>query len=340
MNTPPSHPNKPTLADFRDFVVCGEHEISYASTYTASDAWGALSASSILDLERFMNTLKIDIISETEDTLCFDLIGVDVSFANALRRILLSEVSTMAIEHVIIHNNTSVIQDEVLAHRLGLLPLVVDPDLFEDADPELAPLYNDKQALKFTLNIKCTGKDPDVMEVEHDPSASYINGKVYSSALQWEPMGEQAINLITPPAMVHQDILISKLRPGQEINVDLIAIKGVGATHAKWSPSATSFYSLLPAPRFKRVIANEEALKMKEVCPMGVFDIEEETGFLTVTNPRACTTCRECLRFQADDKPIEIRKVRGAFHVHCGVYGSSESKGDGKEGVEGVGWKV
>ncbi|KAL0229414.1 hypothetical protein GEMRC1_014031 [Eukaryota sp. GEM-RC1] len=60
-------------------------------------------------------TLKIDIISETEDTLCFDLIGVDVSFANALRRILLSEVSTMAIEHVIIHNNTSVIQDEVFA---------------------------------------------------------------------------------------------------------------------------------------------------------------------------------------------------------------------------------
>lgn len=37
----------------------------------------------------------------------------------------------MAIEKVLIANNTSVIQDEVLAHRLGLIPITVDPRLFE-----------------------------------------------------------------------------------------------------------------------------------------------------------------------------------------------------------------
>ena len=60
----------------------------------------------------------------------FDLIGVDAAIANAFRRILLAEVPTMAIEDVYIWNNTSVIQDEVLAHRLGLIPIKADPAKF------------------------------------------------------------------------------------------------------------------------------------------------------------------------------------------------------------------
>lgn len=55
--------------------------------------------------------------SEDERELEFDLIGYPVGFANAFRRVLLSEVPTMAIEKVYIVNNTSLIQDEVLAHR-------------------------------------------------------------------------------------------------------------------------------------------------------------------------------------------------------------------------------
>lgn len=58
----------------------------------------------------------------------FDLIGVDPSIANAFRRIMISEIPTLAIEYVYIENNTSIIQDEVLAHRLGLIPLKANPD--------------------------------------------------------------------------------------------------------------------------------------------------------------------------------------------------------------------
>ena len=63
--------------------------------------------------------------------MVFDMIGIDASLANAFRRIMLSEVPTMAIELVYISNNTSIIQDEVLAHRLGLIPINADPRLFE-----------------------------------------------------------------------------------------------------------------------------------------------------------------------------------------------------------------
>jgi len=60
----------------------------------------------------------------------FDLVGIDASIANAFRRLLLAEVPTMAIETVFVFNNTSVIQDEVLSHRLGLIPIKADPSNF------------------------------------------------------------------------------------------------------------------------------------------------------------------------------------------------------------------
>ena len=59
------------------------------------------------------------------------MIGIDAAIANSFRRILLSEVPTMAIDRVYIYNNTSVIQDEVLAHRIGLIPLKANPDHFK-----------------------------------------------------------------------------------------------------------------------------------------------------------------------------------------------------------------
>jgi len=74
-----------------------------------------------------MNILEHDDPNE----LVFEMIGIDVSLANALRRIMIAEVSTMAIEHVYMWQNSSIMHDEVLAHRLGLVPIMVDPRLFE-----------------------------------------------------------------------------------------------------------------------------------------------------------------------------------------------------------------
>ncbi|KAF6115601.1 RNA polymerase I and III subunit C [Phyllostomus discolor] len=66
-----------------------------------------------------------------ENTLEFDMVGIDAAIANAFRRILLAEVPTMAVEKVLVYNNTSIVQDEILAHRLGLIPIHADPRLFE-----------------------------------------------------------------------------------------------------------------------------------------------------------------------------------------------------------------
>ncbi len=67
-----------------------------------------------------------------EEEIVFDLIGAEPPLANALRRILIAEIPTMAIEKVNMWQNTSVIPDENLAHRVGLIPIKADPRIFEN----------------------------------------------------------------------------------------------------------------------------------------------------------------------------------------------------------------
>ncbi|XP_045593213.1 DNA-directed RNA polymerases I and III subunit RPAC1 isoform X2 [Procambarus clarkii] len=74
---------------------------------------------------------KVEIIKMNSLEMEIDFIGFHISLVNAIRRIILAEVPTMAIEKVYMYNNTSIVQDEVLAHRLGLVPLKVDPRYFE-----------------------------------------------------------------------------------------------------------------------------------------------------------------------------------------------------------------
>jgi len=67
------------------------------------------------------------------------------------------------------------------------------------------------------------------------------------------------------------------MRPGQEIEMDLICEKGIGKTHAKWSPVCTAYYRLLPDIKVNN-IQGDDAKELKNLCPMGVFDIEDLGG--------------------------------------------------------------
>lgn len=88
------------------------------------------------DLERWQDNFELEITSLSAEEIVFEMKGVDAPIANALRRILISEVPTMAIEKVFINNNTSIIPDEVLAHRLGLIPIAADPRKFHMRVPD------------------------------------------------------------------------------------------------------------------------------------------------------------------------------------------------------------
>ncbi|KAL7464154.1 hypothetical protein ACHAXS_004487, partial [Conticribra weissflogii] len=111
-------------------------------------------------LAALRSDLRIRVLSRPDPrTLVFELVGVDASFANALRRIMIAEIPTVALEYIYMWNNTGLIHDEVLSHRLGLVPLNVDPRLFDeyglDVDENGEAAATDRNTVVFRLNVAC-----------------------------------------------------------------------------------------------------------------------------------------------------------------------------------------
>ena len=171
----------------------------------------------------------------------------------------------MAIEKVNMWQNTSVIPDENLAHRMGLIPIKADARLFEEhkkkkieyeEDNDKEDQYNENDCIKFSLKVTCTKKDPNVPMIVNntvDEEKYYNNANVLSGQLEWVPLGNQKerFGKIKP---LFDDILIAKLRPGQEIEMELFCEKGIGKTHVKWSPVSTAYYRLVPEIKFSKEI--------------------------------------------------------------------------------------
>ena len=151
------------------------------------------------------------------------------------------QVPTVAIEHVYVWDNTSVVVDEVLAHRIGLVPLNINPSLVETRDgPDAQP--TDRNTIVFKVDIKCERK-PGAPKGSTDPDELYINHEFLSKDIIWSPAGEQEeVFAGCPPAPINPNIVLAKLRPGQAINMELHAVKGVGKDHAKFSPVGSSFH--------------------------------------------------------------------------------------------------
>eukprot|EP00163_Fabomonas_tropica_P008287 TRINITY_DN178_c2_g1_i3.p1 TRINITY_DN178_c2_g1~~TRINITY_DN178_c2_g1_i3.p1 ORF type:complete len:385 (+),score=50.47 TRINITY_DN178_c2_g1_i3:233-1387(+) len=271
----------------------------------SSDAYGLSGYDNSFNLEDFKQNAKLTLNTLDSEQELFDLAGVDPPVANAFRRVLLAEVPTMAIEKVIISNNTSILQDEVLAHRLGLIPFKLDPSQFELPDREASEPSENTDVI-VQLKVTCTSQGAG-----EEPSDQHV----YSSSLEWVPIGNQAETLgqVRP---VHEDILIAKLRPGQSIDLEAHLQKGVGIDHAKWSPVATATYRLLPDPQLTREVTGQDAEVLRDTCPMGVFDIED-SGKLTVAQPRNCTMCRACVAPDLDISTEAVKLYRVRDHFLC-----------------------
>jgi DNA-directed RNA polymerase I and III subunit RPAC1 len=125
--------------------------------------------------------------------------------------------------------------------------------------------------------------------------------------------------------------LIAKLRPGQEIEMDLVCIKGTGKIHAKWSPVCTAFYKLKPDVRILKPITGNDAKELKAICPVGVFDIEDLAGGKgkqsIVKASEKCVSCRECLRHEKFADKVDVGKWKDTFEFHVeslGIYTPAE----------------
>ena len=170
----------------------------------------------------------------------------------------------MCIENVYVWDNTSVIVDEVLSHRWGLVPLNVDPTLMV-MKKSMSFLFffrcisylcftgptdqaMDRNTVVFHVDLTCQ-RNPNAPKGSTKDHELYINHELLSSHLVWVPAGEQdEVFAGKPPAPINPNIVLAKLRPGQRVSMELHAVKGVGKDHAKFCP-----VGMFPIPFLKNL---------------------------------------------------------------------------------------
>ena len=230
---------------------------------------------------------KIKIIDMKSDSIEFQLSNVDLAFANSLRRVIISEVPTMAIDMVQVKENTSPLFDDFVVHRIGLVPLKS-----EDIDNYRFPLACTcksgcgKCQVEYDISVKCDEncKD-DTMEV----TSNHIKPK------------NKECSVI--PVEYEYPIVLTKLKKGQSINMTLTAKKGIGKTHAKWSPVCTCVMRPIPkveildvdGDNFLQKLDPENKKKFCDACPCKVFSYDEMKDEIIVEKSDKCTFCEECL---------------------------------------------
>lgn len=207
----------------------------------------------------------MQILDKNDFEIKFLLEGVTPAFANTLRRIMISEVATMAVEWVDFRKNDSVIVDELLANRIGQIPLTFDEKVYE-----------------LPENCKCEGKGCSKCQVElvlkkKGPCVVY-SGDMKSSDKDVKP--------------VFDKIPITELFEDSEMEFEAVAQLGLGKKHAKWQAAVVG-YKNKPAVVINVKECDDKCKKCVERCVKKILKHDKEK--IVVTDPIECSLCMQCV---------------------------------------------
>lgn len=216
--------------------------------------------------------MKIEFLEEKGLKAVFVLSDSNISFANSLRRTMKNIVPTLAVDYVDFYMNTSYLYDEMLAHRIGLIPIKTDYGKFNmpeecSCDGEGCPSC--QISLRLNIEGKKTVYSKDFMS--DDPE-------------------------ITP---VFDNIPVVELYEGQQIMIEAVARMGNGREHAKFQPVSVCGYRIIP----KISIDPEKCTSCGEcikACAKRILK-ESGNGEITINNIKECTMCMECVKECEDD---------------------------------------
>ncbi len=224
--------------------------------------------------------MEVKILEKSDQEMRFIIRGIDYSIASALRRMILSEVPTMAVEFVDFKKNDSALPDEIIAHRIGLIPLTYDKRL-HPLPEELEKLPEKEREKKYVkLKLKKIGP-----------------GMVYSGDLKSTSEDVQP---------VFKDIPIVELFEGQELELIAYARLGYGKEHARWQGGIVG-YKNEPEIKIARDFNPKE--DFVKICPRNVFSFEN--GKLKVKNPLRCSLCMKCV--EVSEGKIEVKPIEDSF---------------------------
>ena len=148
--------------------------------------------------------MSLQVINQDELKISVKLQGIPLQYANALRRICLNGVPIFAIDTVDVLENSSILADEGIAHRLGLIPLKTDLPTIETT--------SDSDKIMLTLDSGDTTE-----------TRTIFSGDIKSQDDVIKPISDK--------------IPIVTLAPNQKIRFEAHARLGRGTEHAKWNSS-------------------------------------------------------------------------------------------------------
>ena len=220
--------------------------------------------------------MKIKVLEAKDESMRFLLEDTAPAFANALRRVLLSDVPKMAIEDVEFHlgpiraedgkeyESVSPLFDEMIAHRLGLVPVPTDLALYNPR--ETCPSCHGEGCPNCTIIYSLNKRGP---------------GTVTSGDL--EPIGDAKLRPRDP------NIPIVKLGEGQAMLIYATAVLGSGKDHAKWQPTHGVGYRYDPVLK----AGNKSLDALDPAVPYCTSHMESSSGEeQTVELPADCKVCR------------------------------------------------
>ena len=232
--------------------------------------------------------------NKEQGKLFFILRDSDPIFANTLRRLMIDEVPTMAIEDVEFSKNNSILYDEMIDHRLGLIPLKTD-----------LKSYN------LPEKCKCEGKGCNRCQLKLVLRATKGSGTVYASEIKSKD-----------PAVkpVYSDMPIVKLLKGQTIELEATAVLGKGKNHMKWSPCHI-YYKYKPIIEITGEVKNPEAII--EVDHNNIFEIKDRK--LAINKDRVLD-CDLSLDYSKIDKAIKVTASNTDFVFYVESFGQLSCK--------------
>ena len=197
---------------------------------------------------------KVKVLDASDERVSLQLEGVDRSYANAVRRFCISEVPAMAIDDIVILENSSVLYDEILAHRLGMIPLRTDLERY--VLPEKCDCGNPLGCQKCRVLLVLDA-------VAHDKPRTVMSGDLVSEDRDIKP--------------VSPNIPLVKLAVGQSVKLEAYARLGRAKEHAKWQPATTSvLVEGKPEGSFVLKVESSGAMPAKEIVVRAIEKVEEK----------------------------------------------------------------
>jgi len=258
---------------------------------------------------------KLEVSTVSQKEMKFRLKNTDASMANNIRRSMIAEVPVMAIETVIVHENSSCLFDEFICHRLGLIPLYSEDigDTPEEAGRSFPGSYN---MMKDCDCLEPSGCEYCTVEFELDVHNSQnftvdvthfdimLKHERQDRAYQVTPVPVRDETLSYEEDVRKNGIKILRLGKNQGVKMTLKAMKSTSKSHAKFNPVGTAFYRYIADIRFNSAtmtkLAGEDKKGIVDVCPSKVFDWNPDLEEIIVARPEDCTFCDECVHHTKD----------------------------------------